>query len=126
MLYILDTADTKAIAHCNEFYPLAGVTTNPSIISKERTDFFALLLRKTVLGDTKEIQVRHKHRVAYAVGSVLDKLTSSEEHTHAKKFSRVMETVSHTTSRILGNFSFALLMACLGICTILLLLIFVF
>ncbi|MBO5022790.1 MAG: sodium:proton antiporter [Clostridia bacterium] len=90
------------------------------------TDFFALLLRKTVLGDTKEIQVRHKHRVAYAVGSVLDKLTSSEEHTHAKKFSRVMETVSHTTSRIFGNFSFALLMACLGICTILLLLIFVF
>ncbi len=27
MLYILDTADIEAIKHCNEFYPLAGVTT---------------------------------------------------------------------------------------------------
>ncbi len=90
------------------------------------TDALALLLRKTLLRDTKETEIVHKHRVAYAVGSLLDRLTSSEEHTHAKKFSRVIETVSRTTSRIFGNFSFALLMACLGICTILLLLIFVF
>ena len=33
MIYILDTADLAAIKHCNEFYPLAGVTTNPSIIA---------------------------------------------------------------------------------------------
>ncbi len=39
MLYILDTADLAAIKHANEFYPLAGVTTNPSIIAKERTEF---------------------------------------------------------------------------------------
>lgn len=43
MEYILDTADLKAIKHCNEFYPLAGVTTNPSIIAKENTDFWALV-----------------------------------------------------------------------------------
>ena len=42
MLYILDTADLEAIRHCNEFYPLAGVTTNPSIIAKEKTDFLSL------------------------------------------------------------------------------------
>ena len=35
MIYILDTADLAAIKHCNEFYPLAGVTTNPSLIAKE-------------------------------------------------------------------------------------------
>ncbi|MBO5896866.1 MAG: fructose-6-phosphate aldolase, partial [Clostridia bacterium] len=43
MLYILDTADLDAIKHCNEYYPLAGVTTNPSIIAKENTDFWVLV-----------------------------------------------------------------------------------
>lgn len=65
MLYILDTADTKAIAHCNEFYPLAGVTTNPSIISKERTDFFALLseIRK-IIGPDKMLHVQTVQKTA--------------------------------------------------------------
>ncbi len=40
MEYYLDTADLVSIKHCNEFYPLAGVTTNPSIIAKEKTDFW--------------------------------------------------------------------------------------
>lgn len=31
MLYIIDTADLEAIKHINEFYPIDGVTTNPSI-----------------------------------------------------------------------------------------------
>lgn len=43
MLYILDTADIEAIRHCNEFYPLAGVTTNPSIIAKEKRDFWEIV-----------------------------------------------------------------------------------
>ena len=37
MLYIIDTADVEAIRRINEFYPIAGVTTNPSIISREKT-----------------------------------------------------------------------------------------
>ena len=43
MIYILDTADLAAIKHCNEFYPLSGVTTNPSIIAKEKGDFWQIL-----------------------------------------------------------------------------------
>ena len=39
MVFILDTADLKAIEHANEFYPIGGVTTNPSIIAKEKCDF---------------------------------------------------------------------------------------
>ena len=59
MLYILDTADTNAIAHCNEFYPLAGVTTNPSIISKEKTDFWALLSKiRSIIGPDKMLHVQ--------------------------------------------------------------------
>lgn len=43
MDYILDTANLADIRHCNEFYPLAGVTTNPSIIAKEKRDFWAII-----------------------------------------------------------------------------------
>ena len=43
MEYILDTADIGAIKHCNEFYPLAGVTTNPSIIAKQNRNFWDIV-----------------------------------------------------------------------------------
>ncbi len=43
MLYILDTANIEEIRRCVEFFPVAGVTTNPTIISKEHTDFLKLI-----------------------------------------------------------------------------------
>lgn len=59
MLYMLDTANVAAIKHCNEFYPLAGVTTNPSIIAKENTDFWALLSEiREVIGQDKMLHVQ--------------------------------------------------------------------
>ena len=59
MIYILDTADLEAIKHCNEFYPLSGVTTNPSIIAKAKTDFWELVcdIRK-IIGDDKMLHVQ--------------------------------------------------------------------
>ncbi len=54
MIYIADTADLEAIRHINEYYPLAGVTTNPSIISKERTDFYGRLCDiRAIIGEDK-------------------------------------------------------------------------
>lgn len=59
MIYILDTADLDAIKHCNEFYPLSGVTTNPSIISKENTDFWKLVKDiRSIIGKDKIIMVQ--------------------------------------------------------------------
>ncbi len=59
MLYILDTADINAIKHCNEFYPLAGVTTNPSIISEENTDFWKLVKGiRGIIGNEKMLHVQ--------------------------------------------------------------------
>ena len=59
MIYILDTADIEAIKHCNEFYPLAGVTTNPSIISKENTDFWKLVKEiRSIIGEEKMLHVQ--------------------------------------------------------------------
>ncbi len=59
MIYILDTADLRAIRHCNEFYPLGGVTTNPSIIAKAKCDFWPLLTEiRRIIGPDKMLHVQ--------------------------------------------------------------------
>ena len=59
MIYILDTADLAAIKQCNEFYPLSGVTTNPSIIAKEKGDFWQILKEiRGVIGNDKMLHVQ--------------------------------------------------------------------
>ena len=59
MIYILDTADLAAIKHCNEFYPLAGVTTNPSIIAKANTDFWPLVEEiRNIIGPDKMLHIQ--------------------------------------------------------------------
>ena len=59
MLYILDTADLDTIKHFNEYYPLAGVTTNPTIISKEKTNFWALVKEiREIIGKDKMLHVQ--------------------------------------------------------------------
>ncbi len=65
MLYILDTADIDAIKHCNEFYPLAGVTTNPTIISKANTDFWKLVKEiRSIIGEDKMLHVQTTQKTA--------------------------------------------------------------
>lgn len=65
MLYILDTADLNAIRHANEFYPLDGVTTNPSIIAKEKTDFAKLVKEiRSIIGSEKMLHVQTSATVA--------------------------------------------------------------
>lgn len=65
MLYILDTADLSAIRHCNEYYPLAGVTTNPSIVARENTDFYTLMKNiRGIIGDGKMLHVQTVQKTA--------------------------------------------------------------
>ncbi|WP_252236945.1 fructose-6-phosphate aldolase [Clostridium sp. CH2] len=54
MIYILDTANLQEIKRAYEFYPMEGVTTNPSIISKEKGDFIKILknIRKIIGNDS--------------------------------------------------------------------------
>lgn len=59
MLYIIDTADLAAIRHANEFFPIDGVTTNPSIIAKEKTDFVKLIKEiRSIIGPDKMLHVQ--------------------------------------------------------------------
>ena len=68
MLYILDTANLEAIKHCNEYYPLAGVTTNPSIISKEKTDFWTLVESiREIIGHEKMLHVQTTQKKAEGI-----------------------------------------------------------
>ena len=57
-LYI-DSADLKQIAYIQEYYPISGVTTNPSIIVKENRPYLALLKDiREVIGEEKELFVQ--------------------------------------------------------------------
>ena len=65
MLYILDTADVEEIRRCNTFYPLAGVTTNPSIISKENAEFWPLLSEiRSIIGPEKMFHIQTVQKTA--------------------------------------------------------------
>ena len=68
MLYILDTADLKEIRHANEFYPIVGVTTNPSIIAKEKTDFWTLMKSiRAIIGEEKMLHVQTTQKTAEGI-----------------------------------------------------------
>lgn len=59
MLYIMDTANLEKIRHCVEFYPIDGVTTNPSIISKEHSDFPKLIKSiRQIIGDERMFHIQ--------------------------------------------------------------------
>ncbi|WP_314396963.1 transaldolase family protein, partial [Leptotrichia shahii] len=39
MQYFIDTANLESIKKISDIFPIAGVTTNPTIIAKEKRDF---------------------------------------------------------------------------------------
>lgn len=68
MLYLLDTANLADIKHANEFYPLHGVTTNPSIIAKENTEFLSHIKAiREIIGPEKMLCVQTMEKTAEAI-----------------------------------------------------------
>ena len=59
MRLILDTANLEDIRYFNTYYPIVGVTTNPTILSREGGDIVAHLheIRK-IIGDEKELHIQ--------------------------------------------------------------------
>ena len=73
MLYIVDTANVEKIRHCIEFFPIAGVTTNPTIISKEHTDFLGLIREiKAIIGSDRMFHIQ-------VTGDTADKMMKEAE-----------------------------------------------
>lgn len=65
MQYIIDTAQIDAIKKCAEFYPIDGVTTNPTIISKERTGFTSLIKEiRDIIGPDKMLHIQATENTA--------------------------------------------------------------
>ena len=59
MEILLDTANIETIKKYNEIYDIKGVTTNPTIISREKGDFFGILTEiRAIIGEEKQLHVQ--------------------------------------------------------------------
>lgn len=59
MRILLDTANLDDIRYFNTYYPIEGVTTNPTILAKEGGDPVAQLKAiREIIGDDKELHVQ--------------------------------------------------------------------
>lgn len=60
MEYLLDTANLKDIKLYQEYFPIAGVTSNPSIVKKEgKIDFFSHMKQiRTFIGAEKSLHIQ--------------------------------------------------------------------
>ena len=59
MRILLDTANLEDIRYFNKYYPIDGVTTNPTILSAEGGDVIALLAQiREIIGKDKELHVQ--------------------------------------------------------------------
>ena len=58
MEILLDTANLEKIRKYNDIYDITGVTSNPTILSREEAEFFPLLLEiRSIIGD-KQLHVQ--------------------------------------------------------------------
>ncbi len=69
MLYLLDTADLKSIEKAFDLYPMSGVTTNPTIISKEKREFLSIL--KDIRGIIGQDAMLHVQAVSLKVEEIV-------------------------------------------------------
>ena len=59
MKIILDTANLEDIRYFNTYYPIVGVTTNPTILAREGGDVLKLLRDiRDIIGEEKELHVQ--------------------------------------------------------------------
>ena len=59
MKLLLDTANLEDIKYFNTYYPIVGVTTNPTILAAEGGDVLALLKEiRGIIGTDKELHVQ--------------------------------------------------------------------
>ena len=59
MKILLDTANLEDIRFFSTYYPIVGVTTNPTILAKEGGDVLSLLSAiRGIIGENKELHVQ--------------------------------------------------------------------
>ena len=120
----LDSADPEKIIRALDFYPLDGVTTNPTILSRQNTELLPLLkeLRKITEGKLLFVQVtaeksddmvREAHMIADRLGGDLCiKIPATEEGLRAIKL--LSRDGISTTATAVYSVSQAMLAAAAG------------
>lgn len=59
MKYLIDSGNLDMIRHAVEFYPVDGVTTNPSLVAKEKKDFVELIdAIRGIIGEGRMLHVQ--------------------------------------------------------------------
>jgi len=59
MLFLIDSGNLSAIERCTELFPVDGVTTNPTLVAKEKSDFRELLKSiRNIIGPDKMLHVQ--------------------------------------------------------------------
>lgn len=109
-LYI-DSAEVKQIAYINDYFPIAGVTTNPSILVKENRPYLELLteireiigeekaLFVQVIGDSAEEMVEEAKYINQQIsGNVVVKIPVTEEGIKAIKLLTAIEIPTLATT----------------------------
>lgn len=77
MEILLDTANLEDIRKYSEIYDITGVTSNPTILSREKAEFFPLLLEiRNIIGD-KQLHVQ-------VTGSTCEEMLKEAEAITAK------------------------------------------
>ncbi len=111
MKIFLDSADTEKIKRALDFYPICGVTTNPTIISRRKSELLPLLkeLRKITKGKLLFVQataensdaiVREAHMICDALGKdICIKIPATEEGVRAIKL-LAAEEISTTATAV--------------------------
>ena len=124
MKLFLDSADPEKIRRALDFYPLDGVTTNPTILSRQNTELLPLLkeLRKITEGKLLFVQVtaeksddmvREAHLIADRLGGDLCiKIPATEEGLRAIKI--LSRDGISTTATAVYSLSQAMLCAAAG------------
>ena len=65
MKYLIDSANLDDIRHGIEFYPIDGVTTNPSLVAREKKDFAELVdAIRGIIGKDKMLHVQTTAKTA--------------------------------------------------------------
>lgn len=78
MLYLLDTANIAEIKRSYDLYPIAGVTTNPTIIAREKTDFLQRILEiRSIIGENTMLHVQ-------ALSKSAERIVSEAEYLNEK------------------------------------------
>ena len=68
MKYLIDSGNIKAIEHLNEFYPIEGVTTNPTLVAKEKTEFLPLIKKiRSIIGEDAALHVQATAKTAEGI-----------------------------------------------------------